>query len=66
MLIFIRGGKGADSIFGVPFCGTAYWLVSLVAIMALPVVSMIMLRRLVDESEEKQRCGYAFAEGDVI
>jgi len=66
MLIFVRGGKGAHSIFGVPFCGTIYWLVSTVAILGLPVVSLLMLRRLVDESEEKQGCGYVFAEGDVV
>jgi len=66
MLIFVRGGKGANSIFGVPYCGAVYWLVSTVAIVGLPVVSMLMLRRLVDESEEKQSCGYLFAEGDVV
>lgn len=66
MLIFVRGGKGADSIFGVPFCGFAYWCVSLVAIMALAIVSMLTLRQLVHESKEKQLCGYQFADGDVI
>lgn len=66
MLIFVRGGKGANSIFGVPFCGAVYWLVSTVAIVGLPVVSMLMLQRLIDESEEKQACGYLFAEGDVV
>jgi len=66
MLIFVRGGKGADSIFGVPFCGIAYWCVSCIAILSLSTVSMLMLRRLVNESNEKQLCGYQFAEGDVV
>jgi len=66
VLIFVRGGKGADSIFGVPFCGFAYWCVSLVAIVVLSAVSTTMLLRLVHESLEKHLCGYQFAEGDVI
>jgi len=66
MLLFVRGGKGAESIFGVPFCGFAYWLVSFVAIVALAAVSMLTLRRLMHESEEKRLCGYQFAEGDVV
>jgi len=66
MLIFVRGGKGADSIFGVPFCGAAYWCVSAIAILVLSAVSMSMLRRLVNESKEKLLCGYQFAEGDVV
>jgi len=66
MLIFVRGGKGAESIFGVPYCGFAYWCVSFVAIVALAAVSMLTLRRLIHESEEKRLCGYQFAEGDVV
>jgi len=66
LLIFVRGGKGANSIFGVPFCGVAYWNVSAIAIISLSGMSMLMLRRLIDESREKQNCGYQFAEGDVI
>jgi len=66
MLIFVRGGKGADSIFGVPFCGYAYWCVSLAAVVVLAAVSMLTLRRLVNESKEKQLCGYEFADGDVV
>jgi len=66
VLIFVRGGKGAESIFGVPFCGFAYWCVSLVAIVVLSVVSTMMLLRLVHESLEKHHCGYQFADGDVI
>jgi len=66
MLIFVRGGKGADSIFGVPFCGFGYWFVSFVAIVALAAVSMWTLRQLIHESQEKRLCGYQFAEGDIV
>jgi len=66
LLIFVRGGKGADSVFEVPFCGVAYWSVSLIAIVTLSTVSIVMLRRLMHESEEKKLCGYVFAEGDVV
>lgn len=66
LLIFVRGGKGADSLFGVPFCGVAYWFVSFIAMVILSTVSIVMLRRLVQESDEKKLCGYVFAEGDVV
>jgi len=65
-LIFVRGGKGVSSIFGVPTCGVLYWIVSVFSIFSLPGFSLVVLRRLIDESEHKRNCGYPFAEGDVV
>jgi len=66
LLVFARGGKGADSLFGFVYCGSGYWTTTAIALLALVALSMYIVYQLACETETKLSIGYDFAEGDVV
>lgn len=65
-LIFARGGKGANSVFGLKYCGAGYWSVSGIAVVGLILFAAKVARDLVADTRAKQESGYMWAEGDLI
>jgi len=66
LLVLARGGKGADSMIGVEYCGIGYWFISALAIVLLFSVSLKVMFENVEIADQKQLCNYKFASGDVV
>jgi len=65
LLIFARGGKGADSVFGIAPCSGAYWGVTMSAVLGLIAFSVFTSTLLMRDTATKIETGYEFAEGDM-
>lgn len=66
LLVLARGGKGAGSMIGVEYCGSGYWMLSLLALVLLFAVSIRVMFENVAVAELKQQCDYDFANGDIV
>lgn len=66
LILLFKGGKGLESIVGLEYCGTGYWLAQMIAFIWLFAFSGVMARRAVSKSRRKLMVNFAFEEGDVI
>jgi len=66
LLIFARGGKGADSVFGIAPCSGAYWGVTATAVLGLIAFAVFTSTLLMGDTATKIETGYDFAEGDML
>lgn len=52
-LSLLKGGKGVDSLLGIPPCGIYYWIVNLIIIVVCLVMSKRFSLEMLNFEEEK-------------
>ena len=65
IILLLQGSKTTESLIGIPFCGTGYWIFIFIYIPFGIIILYFSVKMLNEEYQMKQASGYKFLKSDV-